>query len=350
MLTEEIKEILKFCTRCGKCVPVCPSYQVYKSELFSPRGRIFLTLKNQFHETFYFCLLCGRCENTCPNGVSFPEAYIEILKEKKENSISKELLKKLAGNPLKTFLELNNWLHLLPLKEKRVSEKTKQAFSQEGEITIYYSCGLKYLYPEVLEKVRELLERVKIKATMPEEVDCCGAIFLNLGYLSLLKEKALKNLKILEKTKGPILIFCATCLWIFKKVYPEVFKGSVYEERFKNLAERVTSAYNYFIEVAPEEMEKLREQSQKSNTLFHLSCHLTEDFNLVKNKLEVKKFCCGSPKAFLWLKGFQEKYKKEWFRNLEKINILATFCTGCYLNFKVLLKGPPQIKHWFELL
>ncbi len=348
MPIKTIKEFLKFCTRCGKCVPLCPSYQVFKEEIFSPRGRIFYLLQDTFHKSFDFCLMCGICERNCPNEVSFPEAYLEILKEKKENSISKEFLKKFASDPLKIFLEINNWLHLISVENRKINSKLKERFSKQGDIVIYYSCDLKYFYPQVLRNFGSILEKYNLNAYMPLEVECCGAPFLNLGYISLLKEKALKNLEVLEKTKGFLIMFCATCLWIFKKIYPQIFKGSVYEDRFKRLAERVISGYRFLSDFAEEEIEKLK--NQKKDVIFHLPCHLTEDFNLVKNKLEIKDFCCGSPKASLWLEGFQRRFKKNWIKDLENIDILATFCAGCYLNFNLLLKRPPQIKHWFELL
>ncbi len=292
--------------------------------------------------------MCGVCEGVCPNNVSIPEICIELLKKRKEGFISKEVLKKFFLDPLKIFLELNNWLKVIPIEEKgELDPEIKRLLCKRGEAVIYYSCDLKYFYPEALERFLHSLKKEDVKVSMPLEVECCGAPFLNMGYISLLKEKALKNLKILEKTEGNLIMFCATCLWIFKKVYPQVFRGSIYEERFRRLAERVISGYK-FLSYFEKKLEKLRNQGKK--VIFHLPCHLTEDFNLVKNRLEVKNFCCGSPKVSLWLEGFQKKFKRSWIKNLENVDFLATFCAGCYLNFNLLLKRPPQIKHWFEFL
>jgi len=333
MMKKEIKEkILNLCNLCGKCVPVCPSYKVYKKESFSPRGRLFLFSQGIEHKSFEFCLLCERCERICPHHIGFPTFYLEKLKEKE--------------NPLLTFLNFNSLIDLINLK-KELPIGFKQT---EGDITLYYSCGLKYLYPSALERFEKILEKRGITVGIPKGLVCCGAIFLNFGLISNLKENALKNLEILEKTKGHLVMFCATCLWMFKKIYPQVFKDTKYEKSFINLSERAISAYAYLSLKAEDELKTLEEKKLRENILFHLPCHLTEEFNLVKNKIKARDFCCGSAKIFLWLKGFQKENKREWIKNLEKTEILATFCTGCYLNFSILLRKPPLILHWLELL
>ncbi len=320
-----LKEILNLCTRCGKCVPFCPSYKIFKKEAFSPRGRLFLVSQNKIHKSFDFCLLCEKCERICPHGIGFSLFYFKNLKQKKDLTES--------------FSFLN-------------TEKKEIHFyeSKKSQLIVYPSCGVKYLYPEAVEKFIFIMKKRDISVEVPREFLCCGAPFLNLGIPSLLKETAIKNLNILEKIDKPFAIFCATCFWIIKKVYPLIFEGTSYEERFLRVSQKMFLAYQILFEIADKEMKDLQLKSKSEKILFHLPCHLTEEFKLLKNKIDTKEFCCGSPKLFLWTKGFQEKYKKEWIKNLENIDILATFCTGCYLNFNMLLKKPPLIYHWLELL
>jgi len=74
------------CMRCGFCQTSCPSRMVYKSEAFSPRGRLSL-LNSLVHDeldsakiklindVFHACTLCGRCYSKCPAGVKTHEIF-----------------------------------------------------------------------------------------------------------------------------------------------------------------------------------------------------------------------------------------------------------------------------------
>lgn len=345
MKTELTEKKINLCTRCGKCVSECPTFKVYKNEVFSPRGRLFLFSQGKSHLSFHLCLFCERCREVCPHQISFPEVYIEKLKEK-DIPFFENISSIIGENPLLYFLKINNYLHLVDLK------KTQQIEIEygKGDIVVYNSCGLNTLYPQALKKFEGYLKKRGISIGIPWGTVCCGAIFLNLGLISQLKKNALRNLEILEKTEGPIIMFCATCLWMFKRIYVQIFKNTPYEKRFLELSPRVISAYRYFYLELEEEFKILKEKVLGENILFHLPCHLTEEFNLVKKNIEVVDFCCGSTKLFPLLRGFQKENKKEWIKNLQNKNILATYCTGCYLNFNFLLKKPPMVYHWFELL
>lgn len=316
---------LELCTKCGTCLSVCPSYKVFLSEAYSPRGRNFLLSQKRNHPSFNFCLFCERCKEVCPHNLSFPEFYFR----------SPDLKTYLLAKSLSKVLDL--WL------EKK---KFLKSFSQKGDLLLYPSCGMFFFYSLALTKFLKFAKEKKISFGIPKNLTCCGAPFLSWNLKEEVIKRALLNLQIFEQTSQPILMFCATCLWIFQKVYPLLFENTKYYERFLKLAQRIKSAY-FFLS---SEFKKIETSFPKEKTIFHLPCHLTEEFNLVNTKLEVKNFCCGSAKGFLWLEGFQERYKKFWVENLSSSLMLATFCTGCYLTFKFLIKEPPKIGHWLEVL
>jgi glycolate oxidase iron-sulfur subunit len=162
-----------------------------------------------------------------------------------------------------------------------------------------------------------------------------------------LKEFAQNNLLSFSEEK-PILTFCATCLWMFREVYP------LLSNDFRSLAERTYFVLDFLVshfkvEVEIEGFEKV---------LFHKPCHLVGEglanIDLTLSNLglnnKIKDFCCGSGKADLWLKGFQREYRRAWVRELSSIDVLATACTGCFYNFSALLKAPPIVKHWLEVI
>src|SRR5690625_6155165 len=69
------------CTRCGFCLPSCPTYvQSGKDEVQSPRGRIALMkgvvdglieVTDEVKQSIELCLGCRACEPACPSGVNF---------------------------------------------------------------------------------------------------------------------------------------------------------------------------------------------------------------------------------------------------------------------------------------
>ncbi len=72
------------CMRCNFCKESCPSIIFFKSEAFSPRGRLSilnglvhgdLELSELINDIFHACTLCGMCLTTCPAGVRTHEIF-----------------------------------------------------------------------------------------------------------------------------------------------------------------------------------------------------------------------------------------------------------------------------------
>lgn len=74
------------CMRCGFCNITCPSYIHYKSEIYTPRGKLSilnglvygdLNFKkiNLINEVIHTCTLCGLCSIKCPAGVKTQEIF-----------------------------------------------------------------------------------------------------------------------------------------------------------------------------------------------------------------------------------------------------------------------------------
>ncbi len=77
------REVSK-CSFCGFCEYICPTYQVSKDRIYSPRGRINLIknyiLSGWFNDTveksIYTCLLCRACEPECPSNISIVDVIL----------------------------------------------------------------------------------------------------------------------------------------------------------------------------------------------------------------------------------------------------------------------------------
>lgn len=105
------------CNKCGKCKQLCPSYQIFLNESFSPRGRIMLikTLEKQkeiisgepLKQRIFSCLLCGTCESLCPLDVNVSTLIYKTRAKMKKN-LSLYLFKYFSFYPGVFFSILQN--------------------------------------------------------------------------------------------------------------------------------------------------------------------------------------------------------------------------------------------------
>ncbi|HET7090788.1 MAG TPA: (Fe-S)-binding protein [Anaerolineae bacterium] len=80
-------DALTDCIRCGRCLPVCPTYQETALETQSPRGRLNLLRAVEdgkialdharVEEHLYHCLDCRACNMVCPAGIPIGELIVQ---------------------------------------------------------------------------------------------------------------------------------------------------------------------------------------------------------------------------------------------------------------------------------
>src|SRR5512142_153783 len=82
LASPHFRQLLNQCVHCGLCLPACPTYSVFTTEMDNPRGRIALTraaspartgLDGACREHMERCLACRACEPACPSGVHYGE-------------------------------------------------------------------------------------------------------------------------------------------------------------------------------------------------------------------------------------------------------------------------------------
>ncbi len=77
----ELLALARRCVHCGMCLPACPTYQVFGTEMDAPRGRIVLAkalaegaippTDGELMTHLDRCLACRACESACPSGVRY---------------------------------------------------------------------------------------------------------------------------------------------------------------------------------------------------------------------------------------------------------------------------------------
>src|SRR5690625_4633127 len=101
------------CTRCGFCLPSCPTYiETGQDEVHSPRGRIALMKglvdgviepTDDIKRSIDMCLGCRACEPVCPSGVQFGhllEQARDAIYQTNEQSFLEKTTRSFAFNQL----------------------------------------------------------------------------------------------------------------------------------------------------------------------------------------------------------------------------------------------------------
>ncbi|MBT8438196.1 MAG: (Fe-S)-binding protein [Gammaproteobacteria bacterium] len=234
------QELLQFadqCVKCGQCLAVCPTYNLYQNEAESPRGRISLiqglmhghldstdktTLLHLDH-----CLYCGNCESACPSGVN----YIKLLDRSKQlypvNAIASWQLDLLTNKKLFTpgraasrFLpqRLKNHvpaifqqaLSLSTPKVKPVTYKAASATSDRKKIGIFTGCIGHQIDSKAINLTARLLDYCGLEAVIPRTQSCCGAIYQHEGHSDKAERLLQKNQQVFYHEDVEKVIFFAS--------------------------------------------------------------------------------------------------------------------------------------------
>ncbi len=237
---------LDACIRCGLCLPACPTYEVSRTEMEGPRGRIALMraaadgrvgVGGAFREHLDSCLGCRSCETACPSGVG----YGDLLEQAREATLSERprsrtedfarwlglrqllphrrrlrLLATLARAARATGLirlaEMDaapDWLRrpvaLLPAFDGERGEPSTDRPApaigeQRGTVALFRGCVQDAFLPAVNAATVRVLQRNGYEVHFPAGETCCGAAALHMGEKELARELARHNLEAFESS------------------------------------------------------------------------------------------------------------------------------------------------------
>lgn len=364
------------CTRCGKCKEVCPSYLVFLSESYAPRGRLYLSesLKKKIltdsrtiRERLLSCLLCGACVAKCPSGIDVPSAVCEVrerLKKTLKIKLAKyfslypgfffSLLAKISKAPIvksifktKAFEPIQRFTQF-ELKESNLGGlKIFSKLKSSGRVALFLGCTTYYLMPEIAHAYANILSRLNYEVLIPPQ-RCCGAPLLASGYRKEATEIARKNIEIYSSFKlDGVVSPCPTCFHYLDRVYRDLAGDSIRMIKF----EEFLSAYP----------SQASEPKSRGRVVFHLSCHslnyLNESEALLKNlerisKLEIERGdgCCGFAGLFSFL--FQRQsmdITRKKVLEYDEANMIITSCPNCLIQFRFAMKDK-EVLHYSEFI
>ncbi|MHB8231919.1 MAG: (Fe-S)-binding protein [bacterium] len=322
------------CVHCGKCLPVCPSYNIGLNEFFSPRGRVRLILTDnndtvplkvsKVSEAMSSCLLCGRCVKICPNDVkidgliinekirlngfadnvlSRDKLALKALKSKRKFllksvlkianiTIVEKLAKRYAPKPEgKSFIKGRDLifnadtdtakLHSFNHPVSATTPLREPLIEKEGGLEIkagYFSgCVFNSIYPQISADTAASLTKNGVSVFVPQMQGCCGLPFISSGDVKSFKELALNNANAFKgKDVEYIITSCASCSYSVNKLYPLYFNEN--DEGYSevlNFSKKLLNIWSFFKELEKRGVNvKAGKLKKETAAVFHIPCHL----------------------------------------------------------------------------
>src|SRR5512136_1109060 len=235
---------LQGCIRCGRCLPVCPTYQETQLEMFSPRGRLSLLravedgklgISRGVEEHLYHCLDCRACNTVCPPGVRIGELILRGRVAVEEENPRPWLMKFLLQNILigagraeilsaaLRFIQairldrlgalilgrlpgmggqIRDLISFSPHMDKPVRRELALVTPAQGErrhrVAFFLGCMMNVAMPGVSRATIRVLTRAGCEVITPRSQMCCGAPQDDQAMLGLSRKMARHNITLFE--------------------------------------------------------------------------------------------------------------------------------------------------------
>lgn len=365
------------CNKCGKCKQLCPSYQIFLNESFSPRGRIMLikTLEKEkeiisgepLKQRIFSCLLCGTCESLCPLDVNVSTLIYKTRAKMKKNlslylfkyfsfypGVFFSILQNLSRSKLflnyEKFSFLNNF-STLNIKPKQTGGlQVYSKLKPIGRIAIFSGCSTNYLLPSITNSLIYILNWLNYEVIVPKQ-HCCGAPLLSAGFKKETAKLAQKNIEIYKSFNiDGVIAPCPTCSHFIEDVYKEIIGEGISLLKLSDLFDKSQRNLNEFIK-----------NSLEHKIFFHVSCHssnYTKDADKIMELLQKfgisdiqkKTGCCGFGGlfSFLFEKQSMDILQKKVLE-YEKADMIVSSCPNCIIQFKIAMRDK-KILHYTEVI
>ncbi len=362
------------CLFCGKCLNVCPVFQLTLREEWSPRSKAFclnilkereasLELKELSH-VIGICLGCGRCERECPQHISVPSLVMEVKEAcpsfkkwafgKFVSSMPwvfgrfgflKNVASSLYGENIKA---LAIYCDEEPPEFFRLSPHRKDMEKDKKKATVFAGCGGEFLRPVWNQKMKD------IGALFYEMEDlsfnCCGYPLLFSGLKEKAREYMRRNIEIWKEKNCPhIIVGCATCEMALRKYYPSFFDIEEEKQRWENSIVSLNELLGRCF---------IKKERETSSFIFHSPCHLSSSifqkvidvFQRDLGTFKVEDSCCGFGGSMrLENPILCDMLGSSIWERIGRDKMVIGLCTGCIIQFK-FTSPSSSVFHWIDLV
>lgn len=386
------ENLMDRCVRCGSCHAACPMFQLTHDEGRGARGRIAI-LQQLYRNGERFssetlgllqdCVMCGSCQYTCPRDV----AYLDIMRSARNQAIQDGQESPLKRMVLKILKQQSSWKGMnallrvfpgesglickLPLVDRymprpgtvlehRIKTVNEPATPVPEKTVLFFpGCTMRYVFPEMGERLVHLLNRAGWTILFDPDTGCCGFPHAAAGDVETADSLAAHNndrFRLYAERAGSIVTGCATCGARLKDVVPPELSVLDINELLVSGADQLSF-----------------DVESKEPVLYHPPCHLARHQNIVAEPLELlsrvatvipldeNPSCCGFGGSFSLFEAElsreiadakTEKIKQQ----MEKTGTtptMVTSCPGCVLQLTDALNRngvDMKVKHIVDIL
>jgi len=310
-------ELIDKCVHCGFCLPVCPTYMLWKEEMDSPRGRIYLmkmvsegkaTINETWVSHFDACLGCMACMTACPSGVDYGK-LIEATRAQIERRYTRSTGEKRFRHFLFSTFTRPDWLRalllplhlyqktglealvrriglpkLLPARLRAMEALLPQVPAQEalpelipaqGErrrrVGLLLGCVQRVFFPHVNAATARVLAAEGCEVVAPSTQPCCGALLVHAGEEEQALKFARQTIDAFEKAQVDVVIINAAGCGSNLKEYGHLLRDDpVYAARARAFAAKCRDISEFLAELSP----RTTWHALRLRVAYHDACHL----------------------------------------------------------------------------
>ncbi len=392
LTSPEYRSLLDQCIHCGLCLPACPTYDVFHTEMDGPRGRIALMraagdgradLDGAFRIHIDRCLGCRACETACPSGVQYGtllETARAAIFEAESTAAPAAAAKRLALEELLPYpsrLRLGarllqmyqatglQWLarrfNLVPEPLQPLEALLPQLSTayptydrpapalgeRRGKVAFLHGCVQDAFLSGVNGATIRVLQRNGYEVHFPAGQSCCGAAPLHVGEEGLARTLARRNIDACAPDEYEAILSNAGGCGATLKEYDHLLADDpVYADRARAFAAQVQDVTEFLaghLHEPPRGAVSLRVTYADSCHLRHAQRVVDQPRALLRaipglTLVEMARpdFCCGSAGIYNILQ--HETAERILDTKMADIaathaDVIATTNTGCHLQY-----------------
>jgi glycolate oxidase iron-sulfur subunit len=311
------RELIDQCVHCGFCLPACPTYVLWKEEMDSPRGRIYLmkmaaegaaTINDTWVSHFDACLGCMACMTACPSGVDYGK-LIEATRAQIERRYARPAAEKWFRRfLLSTFPHPNRlralllplglyqktglqalvrrigipkklpaqWRAMEALLPRIPSQETlPELIPAQGErrrrVGLFLGCVQRVFFPQVNAATARVLAAEGCEVLVPAAQSCCGALPVHVGEERQALRLARQTIDVFEKAQVDTVIINAAGCGSSVKEYGHLLRDDPeYAARAKAFAAKCRDISEFLAELEP----CATRHPLPLRVAYHDACHL----------------------------------------------------------------------------